>query len=116
MGRALWFAAGAGAGLWTTLKARRIAHRLTPDGVTDQVATWGLGARAFADEVRLGMAEREAEIAQELALPWADEERAERVRTHGPALDQQVHHGPRALVASASDGCLPPRRALPDTP
>ena len=103
MGRALWFAAGAGAGLWTSLKARRLAYRLTPDGVTDQVATWGLGARAFAAEVRLGMSEREAEIAHDLGLSVGDEVDAERARARGPALEQRVRPGPRALAASADD-------------
>ena len=100
IGRALWFAAGAGAGLWTTLKARRVAYRLTPVGVTDQVATWGLGARAFAAEVRLGMAEREAEIADDLGLPLGD---AGSARARGPALEPRVHPGPRALAAFAAD-------------
>ncbi|CAN5140224.1 MAG: hypothetical protein H0V13_11980 [Nocardioidaceae bacterium] len=103
MGRALWFAAGAGAGLWTTLKARRVVYRLTPEGVTDQVATWGLGARAFAEEVRIGMAEREVEIAHELALPPGDEVDSGRARAHGPVLDPRVHTGPRVLAASAAD-------------
>lgn len=101
MGRAFWFAAGAGAGLWTTFKARRLAYRLTPEGVTDQVATLGLGARAFAEEVRVGMAEREAEIAQELALAPGEEVRTERVRAPGAALPPRGHPGPRALAASA---------------
>lgn len=103
MSRALWFAAGAGAGLWTTLKARRLAYRLTPAGVTDQVATWALGARIFAEEVRLGMTEREAQIARELALPIGDELGPGRGRARGPALEPQVHTGPRALAVPAAE-------------
>jgi hypothetical protein len=81
-GRLLWFAAGAGAGLYTTFRARRLAYRLTPQGLGDQVAALGLGARAFAEEVRAGMAEREKEIAAELGLPAVGTGRAP-----GPALE-----------------------------
>lgn len=72
MGRTFWFVAGASAGLFTTIKARRLASRLTPEGIADQLASLGIGARVFADEVRIGMAEREAEIARELGLPSMD--------------------------------------------
>ena len=72
MGRTFWFVAGASAGLYTTIKARRLASRMTPEGITDQVAAFGLGARAFAEEVRSGMAEREGQIAHQLALPAVD--------------------------------------------
>lgn len=95
MGRALWFAAGAGAGLYTTLKARRLAYRLTPQGLSDQVAAVGLGARAFADEVRAGMSEREAELAAELGLPALTAGRAP-----GPAPESTAARGRRALAAS----------------
>ncbi len=68
-GRTLWFLVGAGAGVYTSVKARRLAYRLTPAGLADQAAALGLGVRAFGDEVRAGMAEREAQIAEELGLP-----------------------------------------------
>ena len=89
--RLLWFAAGAGAGLYTTLKARRLAYRLTPQGIGDQVAALGLGARVFVDEVRAGMAEREEEIAAELGLPGIGTGRAP-----GPALELIAARGQRA--------------------
>ncbi|UPK76972.1 DUF6167 family protein [Nocardioidaceae bacterium SCSIO 66511] len=68
-GRTLWFLVGAGAGVYTSIKARRLAYRLTPAGLADQAAAVGLGFQAFGDEVRAGMAEREAQIAEELGLP-----------------------------------------------
>ena len=68
-GRTLWFLVGAGAGVYTSVKARRLAYRVTPAGLADQAAALGLGARAFGDEVRAGMAERESQIADELGLP-----------------------------------------------
>ncbi|WP_370619547.1 DUF6167 family protein [Mumia qirimensis] len=68
-GRVLWFVAGTTAGVYGTFRARRLAYRLTPSGLADQVAAWQVGARTFAEEVRAGMAEREAEIAEQLGLP-----------------------------------------------
>ncbi|HLR84105.1 MAG TPA: DUF6167 family protein [Nocardioidaceae bacterium] len=68
-GRTLWFLVGAGAGVYTSVKARRLAYRLTPAGLADQAAALGLGVRAFGEEVRTGMAVREAQIADELGLP-----------------------------------------------
>ena len=68
-GRTLWFLVGAGAGVYTSIKARRVAYRLTPAGLADQAAALGLGIRVFGDEVRAGMAEREEQIAEELGLP-----------------------------------------------
>ena len=91
-GRALWFAIGAGAGLYTTIRARRMAYRLTPPGIADQLAAVGVGVHAFTDEVRAGMGEREAEIAEQLGLG---------ARAPRPALAEQVDLRPRALAASS---------------
>ena len=89
--RVLWFAIGAGAGLYASIRARRMAYRLTPPGVADQLAALGVGVRAFTEEVRVGMAEREAEIAEQLGLG---------ARAPRPALPEQVDLRPRALAAS----------------
>lgn len=70
MSRALWFAAGAAAGTYAALRARRAAESLTPDGLRDRAAGLGLGARLFAEEVRLGAAEKEVELRARLrAVP-----------------------------------------------
>ncbi|MBA2418560.1 MAG: DUF6167 family protein [Nocardioidaceae bacterium] len=66
--RVVWFAVGTTAGIYTSVKARRIAYRLTPTGISDQVGALGVGFRAFGAEVRAGMAERETQIADELGL------------------------------------------------
>ena len=66
--RVAWFVAGTTAGIYTTVKARRIAYRLTPSGISDQAGALGEGLKAFGHEVRAGMAEREAQIADELGL------------------------------------------------
>lgn len=64
--RVVWFAAGAAAGVWTVVKARRTAYRLSPPGLIDQAGAVGVGVRAFADEMREGMAARERELAHHL--------------------------------------------------
>jgi hypothetical protein len=64
MRRGVWFLAGAGAGVYAVVKARRFAEAFTPDGVRDRVAGLGVGAQLFAEEVRIGMAERETELRQ----------------------------------------------------
>ena len=101
MGRTFWFVAGASAGLYTTIKARRLASRLTPEGITDQVAALGLGARVFAEEVRTGMAEREAQIAHQLALPARDTGRGAE-RASQPALEDSAASRHPALAATRS--------------
>lgn len=96
MGRTFWFVMGTGTGLYTSIRARRLASRLTPEGITDQVAALGVGARAFVNEVRFGMAEREAQIADGLRLAVDGVERAPR-----PALIESVARRPRALATAA---------------
>jgi hypothetical protein len=59
IGRAVWFAAGAAAGVYGTVKARRAAYRLSGPGVIDQAAALGVGWRAFSADLRDGMRERE---------------------------------------------------------
>lgn len=68
MSRALWFVAGAGAGVYSMLKARRAAEVFTPDGLTDRLAGLSLGLHLFGEEVRAGAAEKEAEVRQRLGL------------------------------------------------
>src|SRR3954469_10443948 len=69
MNRVLWFAMGAGAGVYALTKVRRAAEALTPDGLADRLAGLSLGAHLFADEVRTGMAEKEMELRGRLTLP-----------------------------------------------
>lgn len=68
MSRALWFVAGAGAGVYAVIKARRAAEALTPDGLRDRLSGLGVGAHLFAEEVRSGMGEREEELRQRMGL------------------------------------------------
>ncbi|MBO9521253.1 MAG: hypothetical protein J7518_06925 [Nocardioidaceae bacterium] len=66
MRRGFWFVAGAGAGVYAVVKARRVAEAFTPDGLRDRVAGLGVGAQLFAEELRTGMAERETELRERL--------------------------------------------------
>jgi hypothetical protein len=68
MSRALWFVAGAGAGIYALTKARRAAEVLTPDGLADRLAGLSVGAHLFGAEVRAGMAEKETDLRQRLGL------------------------------------------------
>ena len=68
MRRGFWFVAGAGAGVYVMIRARRAAETFTPDGLRDRVAGLSMGAHLFADEVRAGMAERETELRERLGL------------------------------------------------
>lgn len=83
MRRGFWFVAGAGAGVYVVVKARRAAEIFTPEGLRDRVSGLAVGAQLFADEVRTGMVERESELRDRL----------------GYALD-----GPLMLGSSAVDG------------
>lgn len=66
--RTFWFVAGAGAGIYLTVRARRAAEALTSDGIGDRVAALGIGAQLFREEVRAGMAEKETELRERLGL------------------------------------------------
>ena len=68
MRRGFWFVAGAGAGVYVMIKARRAAEAFTPDGVRDRLAGLSVGAQLFVDEVRTGMDERETELRERFAL------------------------------------------------
>ncbi len=68
MSRAVWFAAGAGAGVYALIRARRAAEALTPDGLADRLAGLSLGARLFREEVRAGMDETESGVRERLGL------------------------------------------------
>jgi len=67
MSRAVWFVAGAGAGVYALSRARRAAEAFTPDGLADRLAGLSLGAHLFGEEVRTGMAEKENDVRRRLA-------------------------------------------------
>ncbi len=89
MRRGFWFIAGAGAGVYVVVKARRAAEVFTPEGLRDRVAGLTVGAQLFADEVRSGMNEREIELRERFGYgldgPLMLEPSAE--------IDAEHHHG-----------------------
>lgn len=64
--RLFWLVAGVAIGVWGTTKVNRAARRLTPEGIAEttavRAAELGGRLRRFTDDVRAGMAEREAEL------------------------------------------------------
>jgi hypothetical protein len=68
MSRAFWFVAGAGAGAYGLVKARRAAEALTPEGLADRLAGLSVGLHLFGEEVRAGMAEKENDLRGRLGL------------------------------------------------
>lgn len=66
MNRTVWFLAGAGAGMYAMVRARRAAESFTPEGLGDRLAALGLGAHLFGEEVRAGMDEKETELRRRL--------------------------------------------------
>lgn len=68
MRRGVWFLAGAGAGVYAMVKARRAAEAFTPEGLRDRLSGLSLGAQLFREEVRAGMEEKETELRERLGL------------------------------------------------
>jgi uncharacterized protein HemX len=71
--RLFWFALGAGVATFVFVKIRRALTKATPDAigqrVADTAAGVGASARDFTERLRAAMAEREAELRDELGLP-----------------------------------------------
>ena len=68
MRRGVWFAAGAGAGIWAMVRGRRAAEAFTADGLRDRLSGLDVGLRLFREEVSAGRAERETELRERLGL------------------------------------------------
>lgn len=72
MRRMFWLALGATTGVLVVRRITRAAQTFTPEGLSSRAGGIGDKLRAFADEVRAGMAERERELRDALGL---DEQR-----------------------------------------
>jgi hypothetical protein len=68
MRRGFWFMAGAGAGVYAMVRARRVAEAFTADGLADRWHALTVGARMFRDEVAQGQAEAETELRERFGL------------------------------------------------
>jgi hypothetical protein len=67
-----WLALGATAGVLVVRKVTRTAKAFTPAGLAESAGGLGESLRAFADEVRLGMVQREAELRDALGIDGHD--------------------------------------------
>jgi hypothetical protein len=68
MRRGLWFVAGAGAGVYAMVRARRVKEAFTVDGLSDRWHAVTLGARMLREEVAQGQAEAEIDLRERLGL------------------------------------------------
>jgi len=68
MRRGLWFMAGAGAGVYAMVRARRVKEAFTVDGLNDRWQAVTLGARMLRDEVAQGQAEAEIDLRERFGL------------------------------------------------
>jgi hypothetical protein len=84
--RGVWFLAGAGAGMYGVVRARRVAEAFTRHGLSDRWHAVSLGVRMLRDEVAQGQAEAETDLRDRFGLG-----------PHGPLREQRA-----ALVGSAS--------------
>ncbi|MBA8795108.1 hypothetical protein FHX74_002736 [Friedmanniella endophytica] len=70
--RVVWFAVGAGVGVYALVRVRRYLAQATPEAIGQRVADRANGitgsVQEFGSRVRAAMAEREAELRTELGL------------------------------------------------
>lgn len=73
MSRLFWILVGAGLAVFLMLRGKELLHRLTPQGVQEQVRVKGHEAAAgfgdFLATFRTAMSQREAELREELNIP-----------------------------------------------
>ena len=72
MRRLFWVAVGAAAGIYAVRKVQKTIHAYSPSGLAERAGGVGESLRGFADEVRTGMAHREAELREALGMDVAD--------------------------------------------
>lgn len=74
MRRVFWVAVGAAAGIYAVRKVQKTLHAYSASGLADRASGIGGQLRAFADDVRDGMAQREAELREALGMEPAHDE------------------------------------------
>ena len=67
MRRGFWFAAGAGAGIYVSFRARRVAEAFTSDGISDRISALQLGGRLLREDIATGTAQKESELRERIA-------------------------------------------------
>ena len=71
MNRGFWFAAGAGVGIYASLRARRVAEAFTSDGISDRISALQLGGRLLREDIVTAAAEKEAQLRDRIAATAA---------------------------------------------
>ena len=89
MRRVFWVAVGATVGVLVVRKVSKAAQAYTPTGLAASAAGVGDSLRYFADQVRAGMAEREAELRDALGI---DEDTAPGHMLSPEAAAQVIEH------------------------
>lgn len=69
MSRAVWFVAGAGAGLYAAVRVQRALDVLTPEGLADRLHALRVGAALVREEVATERAAAETHLRERLAAP-----------------------------------------------
>ncbi len=98
-GRLFWFAAGVGSAVWAGVKGRRAVHRLTPEGLADQLGAAGVALRALSAEFAVGAATQEQVLTERLGLP-VDSSRLQLAGAAGRASEAT---GARPRLVAATD-------------
>ncbi|SFD05479.1 DUF6167 family protein [Streptomyces aidingensis] len=116
--RVFWFGAGAAAGVWATTRVQRTLRELSADSLALRAAgravDTGRRLRDFAQEVRGGMAEREAELHDALGLaapPPPGLPRPAAARRPAPGIPAPSGRGPGAAATDRNTPTAPnPRK------
>lgn len=72
MSRAVWFVAGASAGVYAMNKARQFAGTLTAEGLRARWEGVTHGVRLLAQDAKQAQVSREDELRQQMGLPSVD--------------------------------------------
>lgn len=97
MSRAVWFVAGASAGVYVMNKARIFAGSLSAEGLRARWEGVTHGVRLVAQDVKLAQGQREDELRQQLGLPAVS-----------AAAGRQLSAGPSASATSSTPRLAPP--------
>ena len=88
MSRGLWFAAGASAGVYAAVRARRVAEIATLDGLRDRVGATVVGLRIFRDEVAQGRADAEGDVRARMGRALSSHEQRRELLAHTDQTDR----------------------------
>jgi hypothetical protein len=104
MSRVVWFAAGAGAGVYALVKVRRVAEMLTAEGLADRLAGLSVGLRLFREEVSAGMVEKENDLRERLVLALPGSSRPTIPELSGPQSAQADHAPDKSAQEDSREG------------